>query len=196
VAAPRVLVGMSTRGYAYGPSVVAAVNLARQYGTEFALEIGKPIEFVRTRLVTRFLESGADYLLTIDDDVVAPEGTAERLLALNASFATAPCPVFINNRIVSNVKLPGEDDWLASPPPRVFPVRQSGLGFVVIHRDVFARVRKPWFQLGAAAGGRMVGDDVWFSNGVTQAGIEILCDGSIRCSHFKDGLDLLKLWKE
>lgn len=42
----------------------------------------------------------------------------------------------------------------------------------------------------------MVGDDVWFSNGVTQAGIEILCDGSIRCSHSKDGLDLLKLWKE
>jgi hypothetical protein len=196
MAAPRVFVGMSTRGYAYAPSVVAGVNLARQYGTELALEIGRPIEYVRTRLVSRFLESGADYLLTIDDDVVAPEGTAERLLALNALFATAPCPVFINDRIVSNVKLPGEDDWLASPPHRVFPVRQSGLGFVVIHRDVFTRMRKPWFQLGAAAGGRIVGDDVWFSNGVTQAGIEILCDGSIRCSHFKDGLDLLKLWKE
>jgi hypothetical protein len=187
---------MSTRGYAYAPSVVAAVDLARQFGGELALEIGRPIEFVRTRLVTRFLDSGADYLLTIDDDVMAPPGTAERLLALDAAFATAPCPVFVNNRIVSNLKLPGEDDWLVSPPHKVFPVRQSGLGFVVIRRDVFTRMRKPWFQLGAAGDGRLVGDDVWFSNGVTQAGIEILCDGSIRCSHFKDGLDLLQLWKE
>jgi hypothetical protein len=27
---------------------------------------------------------------------------------------------------------------------------------------------------------------------VRQAGLQILCDGSIRCSHFKDGLDLAK----
>jgi hypothetical protein len=33
MADPRVFVGMSTRGYAYGPSVVAGVTLARQYGT-------------------------------------------------------------------------------------------------------------------------------------------------------------------
>ena len=30
------------------------------------------------------------------------------------------------------------------------------------------------------------------TNGVTQAGLQILCDGAIRCSHFKDGLDLTK----
>jgi hypothetical protein len=28
---------------------------------------------------------------------------------------------------------------------------------------------------------------------VTQAGLQILCDGGVRCSHFKDGIDLLKL---
>jgi hypothetical protein len=43
------------------------------------------------------------------------------------------------------------------------------------------------------SGGRVVGEDVWFSNGVTQAGFEILCDGSVRRGHFKEGLDLLKL---
>jgi hypothetical protein len=43
------------------------------------------------------------------------------------------------------------------------------------------------------SGGRVVGEDVWFSNGVTQAGFEILREGSVRCSHFKEGLGLLKL---
>jgi hypothetical protein len=84
-------------------------------------------------------------------------------------------------------------DWISTPPSGVFPVRQTGLGFTLIGRDVFACIRTPWFQFGAASGGRVVGEDVWFSNGVTQAGFEILCEGSVRCSHFKEGLDLLKL---
>jgi hypothetical protein len=91
------------------------------------------------------------------------------------------------------VKSEGSDDWIADPPATAFPVRHTGLGFTLTHREVFARIRKPWFQFGAASGGRMVGEDTWFSNGVTKAGLTILCDGAVRCSHFKDGLDLKKL---
>jgi hypothetical protein len=107
--------------------------------------------------------------------------------------ATAPCPIALDGRIVTNVKAVGSAEWIVVPPDDVFPVGHTGLGFTLIRRDVFARIRTPWFQFGAASGGRAIGEDVWFSNGVTQAGLEIACDGSMRCSHFKDGLDLLKL---
>jgi len=190
---PRVLVAMPTRGYAYAPSLLRAAGLARHFGHELILEIGRPIELVRTRLATRFLESSADQLLTIDDDVIAPEGAAERLVELNAPVATAPYPIMLNGRMLSDVKAVGSEEWIAVPPHEVFPVRHTGLGFTLIHRDVFARIRTPWFQFGASTSGRAVGEDTWFSNGVTQAGLEILCDGSLQCSHFKDGLDLLKL---
>jgi len=193
VTASAVLVAMPTRGYAYAPSLLQAADLARRFGGELALEIGRPIELVRTRIVTRFLASPAGYLLMIDDDIVAPAGAAERLLALDAAVATAPCPIALQGRIVANVKAPGETDWVRVPPTGVFPVAQTGLGFTIVRRDVFARIRTPWFQFGAAAGGRSIGEDVWFSNGVTQAGLQILCDGAVRCSHFKDGMDLLKL---
>ncbi len=193
MASPRVLVVMPTRGYAYAPSLLRAADLARQFGHELALEIGRPIELVRTRLALRFLESSADYLLTIDDDVVAPEGAAERLLALNVPVATAPYPIVLNGRMLSDVKAVDSEEWMAVPPSAVFPVRHTGLGFTLVHRDVFASIRTPWFQFGASDGGRAVGEDTWFSNGVTQAGLQIVCDGSVRCSHFKDGLDLLKL---
>jgi hypothetical protein len=53
-------------------------------------------------------------------------------------------------------------------------VSQTGLGFTLIRREVFERIRTPWFQFGAASGGRVIGEDTWFSNGVTQAGFEIL----------------------
>lgn len=184
---------MPTRGTAYAPSVLRAADLARRFGHDLLLEIGRPIELVRTRVVARFLESDAEHLLTIDDDIVAPDGAVERLLALASAVATAPYPIALDRRIVASVKAVGEEQWMAAPPSGVFAVSQTGLGFTLIHRDVFARIRTPWFQFGTGSGGHVIGEDVWFSNGVAQAGLQILCDGSVRCSHFKDGLDLMKL---
>lgn len=183
---------MPTRGYAYAPSVIRAVELARRFGHELVLEMTPPIELGRTRAMARFLESTADYVLTIDDDVVAPDDALDRLLALNAPVATAAYPIVVDTGLVWGVKAAGTDHWMPELPGHVFPVRHTGLGFTLIHRDVFTRIRKPWFQFGAAPGGRVVGEDAWFSNGVTQAGLQILCDGAVRCSHFKDGLDLMK----
>lgn len=55
---------MPTRGYPYAPSLLRANDLARRFGGELLLEIGRPIELVRTRIMSRFLESGADRILT------------------------------------------------------------------------------------------------------------------------------------
>jgi hypothetical protein len=115
------------------------------------------------------------------------------LLALDAPVATAPCPIFVDGRIVANVKGVDSDAWIGVPGAHVFPVSQTGLGLTLVRRDVFELIRTPWFQFGASSGGRVIGEDTWFSNGVTHAGLAIVCDGSVRCSHVKDGLDLLAL---
>ncbi len=189
----RVFVAMPTRGYAYAPSLVQAMALARRHHHELALEIGRPIELVRTQLVTRFLESGADHLVTIDDDIVAPDDAIDRLLALSAPVAIAPYQIAVDGRLVWSVKAMDSDEWMTDLPGGSFPVRHTGLGFALIHRDVFSRIRRPWFQFGAAANGRVIGEDTWFSNGVGTAAMSIVCDGSLRCSHFKDGVDLKRL---
>jgi hypothetical protein len=196
MAAPAVLVAMPTRGYAYAPSLMRASDLARRFGCDLVLEIGRPIELVRTRIATRFLESGAEHLVTIDDDIIAPDDAIERLLAMGAPVATAPCPIAVDGRIAWNVKALDGDEWMTELPAGSFPVRHTGLGFTVIHRDVFAAMRKPWFQFGAAGDGRVIGEDTWFSNGVTKAGLSMRCDGTVCCSHFKDGLDLLQIMRE
>ena len=107
------------------PDLDKAADLARQFGHTLILEIGRPIELVRTQLVSRFLESSADHLLTIDDDILAPDGAAERLLAVGAAVATAPCPIFLDGRILSNVKAVGSEEWMAVPPNGVNLVHED-----------------------------------------------------------------------
>src|SRR5688572_26238211 len=124
---PRVLVAMPSRGYAYAPSLLRAVELARRFGSDLALEIGRPIELVRTRLMARFLDSNVGYVLTIDGDVVAPDDAAERLLALQAAVATAAYPIMTEAGLVWDVKGIDAEDWMPQLPGNVFPVRHAGL---------------------------------------------------------------------
>lgn len=182
---------MPTRGFAYAPTTVWAVEQARRCGPPLLIEIGSPVELARTKIVRSFLATAATHLMMIDDDILPPEGAVDRLLALDADVATAPCPIFLDNRIVANVKHAGTDEWVDVPSPAVFAVSQTGLGLTLIRRHVFERIRMPWFQSGATKDGRLIGEDVWFSNGVTKAGLTLVCDGTIRCRHIKGGLDLL-----
>lgn len=197
-AAPLVQVAMPTRGCAYAPSLLWADGVARRAGLPLHVEIGRPIELVRTRIVRAFLATAASHLLMVDDDIVPPPDALERLLAVGAPVATAPCPIALDGRIVANVKTAGSDAWVEDPPARPFAVAHTGLGLTLVRREVFDAIRTPWFQFGASAAGRVIGEDTWFSNGVTQAGLAIVCEGTVRCSHVKDGLDLLALarWQE
>ena len=145
---PRILVGMPTRGYAYAPSLLRAADLARRYGHDLLLEMGRPIELVRTRMVTRFLDSGADYLVTIDDDIVAPDDAVDRLIALGAPVSTAPCPIAVDGQILWNVKAVGSDEWMEDPPSDVIcgPAHRPWLRRSCIARSS-ARSERPGFNL-------------------------------------------------
>jgi len=201
MSATSIFVGMPTRGHAYVPSVLQALAFARAGGLPGSaplFEIGGPVDVVRTRIVEAFLESPATHLLMLDDDVVAPCGTLERLVAMDVPVATAACPFGIGGRIYVNAKPLGSEQWPEHPEPAVFKARHAGLACSLIERSVFVRVPAPWFWMGASANGRFViGEDVWFSNRLAEAGIPIVCDGSIVCSHVKDGVDLAVLagWK-
>jgi hypothetical protein len=198
---PTVFVGMPTRGHAYVPSVLQAIEFARR-GSQgrFAplFEIGGPVDAVRTRIVERFLETDATHLMMLDDDVVAPDEALERLLALDAPVATAACPFGIGGQIFVNAKPNAGREWPTAPVGAIEKTRQAGLACSIIARTVFDRVAPPWFVMGTASNGRyVIGEDVWFCNRVSDAGLQIVCDSTIVCSHVKDGIDLAVLagWK-
>ena len=186
---------MPTRGSAYVPSLLEAQRVAQRFDGELLVEIGRPIELVRTRIVTRFMESGADYLLTIDDDIIAPADAAERLLALDAAVATAVYPQWLDDRLLTNVQARAGAAWSESVPPSVFPVRRCLLGCVLVRREVFEKIPAPRF-LSTISGSRFIADDEWFCDAVQRTGLRLLCDGRITCGSIRQGTDLLPLMGE
>jgi hypothetical protein len=190
---PRILVGLPTRGTAYVPSILQTLALARAWASEPLIEIGGPVHVVRRRLAERFLTSEATHLLTIDDDIVAPEGAVDRLLDLDAPVAAGTYPLVVGGAIRASVRALDQDDWPSSPPLRVFDAAAVGLGFTLIRRDAFEGTRRPWFMFGAAPGGQAIGEDVWFCTGVRAAGHAIRCDGTLTCAHMRGGIDLRQL---
>jgi hypothetical protein len=193
VNASRVMIAMPTRGTAFVPAVLQVVELGRRWGTAPVFEIGGPVHVVRRRIAERFLSSTASHLLTVDDDVVAPEDGVERLLELDVSVAAGVYPLVVGRAIRASARRVDEAEWPATPPPEVFEAEAVGFGFTLIRRDAFERTRRPWFMFGAAPGGQPIGEDVWFCNGVRAAGHVIRCDGRLTCAHMRGGEDLRRL---
>jgi GT2 family glycosyltransferase len=192
--APKVMVGMPTRGFPWVRSILYAQQLATELGTGLAIQVGQPVALVRNRLVRTFLASDCTHFLMMDDDVEPPQGALARLLAMDRPVATGVYPLFSSGRLVASVKGIRDKDWPETCPPGVFPVKHSGLGFALVQRQTFERIGFPWFKWPEEEDGTNVGEDVWFCHRVREAGLQIVCDGSVACGHVKCNFDLAHAW--
>jgi len=160
----------------------------------------------RNKLVRLFLASDAEWLLTVDTDIVwEPEDWARlRDSALNhpAQFVSGtymvandppmPCAaVFLDNGFYSlNIK---EDT------KEMYQVSAVGAGFSLIHRDVFLRSADvgndhEWYEHGRRApNGQTLPEDYAFCSRVGEAGIPIWLNTKVRVGHIKSHI---VGWKE
>jgi hypothetical protein len=69
---------------------------------------------------------------------------------------------------------------ILSIPHGLFRVDAFGFGAVLIKRDVFERVPRPWFK------GHEGGEDIGFCRKAREHGIELWCDGRYWLAHLGD----------
>ena len=165
------------------------------------------------RLVEEFLESDATHLFMTEMDVVLPIDTLPALLQLDKPIASGL--YFLRNGrgqpclYVKGIT-PGMNPF-PHVPVSLFPQSEPfklgdrggcpGLGCVLIRREVFEKIERPWFDLKeynprTAEG---YGSDMYFYTKVRDAGFEVWVDPRIRCGHmdythvgFDDHLKRLK----
>ena len=166
-----------------------AFDLARMVGASVAnmpdadirifMEKNTLLPMGRHRLVGAALECEADHILWLDSDMRFPKHTLYRLLAHKQPIVAAN---YVTRRMPTQpVTFAGDHHG-----ERVFTepgvqgleyVAAAGMGCMLVDVDVFRKIPAPWFQVGWSPESMdYVGEDVYFSRKVRDAGLQILID--------------------
>ncbi len=170
----------------------------------FAMEARKPTAEACTDLVKAALDSGTDWVLYVDDDICTPPDVyfrlrehadpVERPVVSALGFFKEP-PYFPSifkydgwdGTGVPTIGTPMVD--LDFPENQLIKVDGCGMTCMLIHRSVFDRIEKPWFQT--------AGPDGWFNRQLWYAKIPTYLHTGIIVDHLFTGranLDAHKKW--
>lgn len=162
----------------------------------------RPVTRARNLSVEEFLKTDCEWLLMIDNDVVPPDGLLDILdeFTLTAEAAATIKDLGISSGcvLVPRVYIPAEGyiclGWMYNGEPTEagpwHELRHAATACMFVHRDVFSKIQKPYFEFGTMPDGETpISEDLMFCNKVCKADFRILGHSDYTCSHFRT-LDL------
>ena len=148
------------------------------------------VPFARERLADSVVETGADYLFMVDDDMLAPDDLFYKLAAHDKDIVGALAftrnpdhkPVIYQEISgydpVSNCSYSLPKFVLNYPRNALVQCDAVGFGAVLIKAEVLKKTPKPWFF-----GMEGTGEDVAFCYKARKVGFEVWMDTSIKLGH-------------
>jgi len=186
-----VMIGVPTRGDVfYG--TVEFLNMQASKGYISILEQATlTVEHSRGRISFKFLQNDHfTHLFFLDDDVIAPDGVIEKLLAHDLPIVSASYPLYIKQRIHTCGFHPGSeggDNPILKGKKGLIEANTIGLGACLIKKEVIKKVLAyPCYRV-VFKGDYEVKrtDDTTFCNFARYAGYKIYIDTDIICDHIK-----------
>ena len=157
---------------------------------------------VRNRIVMAFLDSGLEYLIMIDDDVV-PHTKLLNILQHDVDIVGAPYfisraevnmpfPSVFTKKEGQSGYVPFEKPFEYLGRPALVKVDAVATGCIAIKRAVLSHSdMKAPFNMNYDSHGRYIAsDDMAFCSRATQAGFEIYCDFGIPADHMLQGISM------
>lgn len=161
------------------------------------------VSSARNQMIHDFLDGDAEWLLTIDADMIFKADDLNTLLE-SANRDTHPivgglCFGVDNGRLFPTLygMIRRPDDTLETvryldfPENELFPVVGTGAAFLLVHRDVFTKIRDhgfsqafPWYQERELAGD-VCSEDMTFCIRAGQLGIPIHVNTNVTIDHQK-----------
>lgn len=147
----------------------------------------------RNYAVIQAMRNKSDYLLFVDDDMVFPENTLERLLTNKKEIVG----VATNKKVLpkqSTIGLFDENgeykdperhpDWEMKLPDELFKAFFVGGGVLLIDMKVFEKIEKPYFEFITNEDGMVTdGEDGMFCKKAQKAGFDTWCDPTLTIGH-------------
>ena len=152
-------------------------------GHVFGWRFGGSHSSQRNMLVEDCLAQGCDWLFFIDDDHAFPKDTLTRLLSHQKPIVSAL--VLQRGAPFLPAAYAEEDDGrfyhldlTSCGPDNLVQVRALGTGALLVHMSMLAQFPNPWFKYSDD-----LGEDLYFSNLLWNAGIPMLVDTGCRVGH-------------
>lgn len=161
-------------------------------------------DYARNAVVEDFLATDCDILWFLDSDVAPPTNVLDLITESGDHWdlAGAPYPVFMTPagykgpQVVMCVYQQNENGLHAAAVPQSGRAFVDGLatGCIFIKRDVFSKLKKPYFEFKFEPETRFMteGEDLGFCRKVNDLGYKFFTDYSMVCKHYKN-VDLLEV---
>jgi hypothetical protein len=146
---PSVLVAILTREIVAMKWAIGFRNMQLPPNSATSFHYGAPFDDMRNAACQKTLEQGFEWLFFLDDDVVVPPDTIQRLInhrkdIVSGVYHRRAEPVY---PVMLNFLPDGNATWLTTyPKDALIDVDLVGAGCLLIHRRVLERVAAPWFE--------------------------------------------------
>ncbi|MBI2066900.1 MAG: hypothetical protein HYT77_02670 [Deltaproteobacteria bacterium] len=175
--------------YIYWRTVAGFLELERPAQTEIMFFQGALVDRARNYLVQQMLDHPmrATHLFFLDSDIVLPSDALMRLLAhkkpIISGLYRKRLPPF-EPMAFTEGRGTFEPISLKKPTRRLLSVDYVGGGCLLIERNVFKKLRPPWFvsTLGAK---RHLPEDFYFCEKARRVGLKVFVDPSVTPLHLE-----------
>jgi len=154
----------------------------QQYEYEFCFNSKQPTDNNRNQIVDKFLKSEADILLFIDDDML-PSNELFELIKCDKDII-APLTVIHQEELKTNLfmftnkKINYDSDLIK--------VDACGCGCVLIKREVFSKIEKPYFKFISNDDGKLLmSETFYFYKKLFEKKIDVFVHKNMSCGHLK-----------
>lgn len=160
----------------------------RNYDVIVTFTIGGGIAHNRNSLVESFLKTDYEWFLFIDSDIMPPLNVLE-MIKNGKDVCSGICPQFRKGKLISLVFEKYQDNYRFIQKDikgDVIEIDGIGTGCLLIHRKVFERMEKPYFEfLFDEKGMTKLSEDLNFCKKAQEAGFKIWADKRMGLHHFK-----------
>jgi len=136
---------------------------------------------IRNNLIENFLKSDCTHALCLDGDQVFPEDMVYRLLNHNKDIVSAYVCVK-NQPEKPNAFVKHGDQYIPYKGVGLEEVDAVGFGGILIKREVFERMPKPWFAYEDSKT-KITTEEIYFFEKAKKLGYKLFCDFNLKCSH-------------
>lgn len=172
-------------GTAFDLAVMCAYDARFRTGHQSLYTVAGTLIFdQREKLAEEALREGADYILWVDADMRFPKNTLEVLLkrdkpivGVNATTRSIPVRPTAKNLDIDFEKK--ENTWtpiVSKDKTGCEKVTAIGCGVMLVKREVFEKIPRPWFWFEQLPGGKLLGEDVYFCVKAQDAGYDTYLD--------------------